>query len=142
MSMFISMDGLAWHLSEASVKGGGWESLSTSSRKIILYPSCNLQNLIPGTIIASKWIYLLWQYELWSFQMEGTKLELKTILNFENWVNGKVSKVPKFDFKSQFYISKIIRIFFIFFHWRISIQKHIFCYWHFLITSISKPLYY
>ena len=28
-----------------------------------------------------------------------------------------------------------------FFHWRISIQEHIFCYWHFLITSFFKSLY-
>ena len=29
-----------------------------------------------------------------------------------------------------------------FFHWRISIQEHIFCYWHFLITSTFKSLYF
>ena len=28
-----------------------------------------------------------------------------------------------------------------FFSWRISIKEHIFCYWHFLITSIFKSLY-
>jgi hypothetical protein len=47
---------------------------------------------------------LLWQYGLWSFQTGGTKLERflpknqhtqKKSLNFENWVNGEVSKVPK-----------------------------------------------
>ena len=35
-----------------------------------------------------------------------------TFINFENWVNGEVSK---FDFQSQFSRSKIIRIFLIFF---------------------------
>jgi hypothetical protein len=35
--------------------------------------------------------------------------------NFENWSNGEVSKVPKFDFQSQFSMSKIIGIFLNFF---------------------------
>ena len=44
----------------------------------------------------------LWQYGLWSFQTGGTKLERflpknqhtqRKLLNFENWVNGKVSKI-------------------------------------------------
>ena len=47
-------------------------------------------------------IYGLWQYGLWSFQAGGTKLERFLpknqhtpwkLLNFENWVNGEVSKV-------------------------------------------------
>ena len=44
---------------------------------------------------------LLWQYGLWSFQMGGTKLEIlwpknqHTQRNFENWVNGEVSKSAK-----------------------------------------------
>ena len=72
-------------------------------------------------------------------------------LNFENWCQ----KVPTFDFQSQFSMSKIIRIFLIFFHWKIpiphflllkfrilSIYEHIFCYWQFLITSIFKSLYF
>ena len=46
--------------------------------------------------------YSLWQYGLWSFQMGGTKLESflpknqhtqRKLLNFENWVNGEVSKI-------------------------------------------------
>ena len=58
--------------------------------------------------------------------MGGTKLEIflpknqhiqRKLLNFENWVHGEVSKVPKFDFQSQFSMSKIIPIFFnLFFH--------------------------
>ena len=59
----------------------------------------------------------LWQYGLWSFPAGGTKLERflpknqhtqRKLLNFENWVNGEV---PKFDFQSQFSMSKNIRIF-------------------------------
>ena len=45
---------------------------------------------------------LLWQCGLWSFQPGGTKLERflrknqhtqRKLLNFENWVNGEVSKI-------------------------------------------------
>ena len=44
----------------------------------------------------------IWQYGLWSFQAGGTKLERflpknqhtqRKLLNFENWVNGEVSKI-------------------------------------------------
>ena len=35
--------------------------------------------------------------------------------NFENWSNGEVSKRAKFDFQSQFSMSKIIGIFLNFF---------------------------
>ena len=51
------------------------------------------------------------------FSCGGTKLERfllqnqhtqRKLLNFENWVNGEVSKMPKFDFQSQFSTSKII----------------------------------
>ena len=47
-------------------------------------------------------VCILWQYELWSFQTGGTKLERcssknqhtqRKLLNFENWVNGEVSKI-------------------------------------------------
>ena len=36
-------------------------------------------------------------------------------------------KVLKLDFQSEFYMSKIIRIFLIFFHWGIRFLEHIFC---------------
>ena len=77
-----------------------------------------------------KQIYYLekspvWQYGLWSSQAGGAQLERflsnnqhtqRKLLNFENWVNREVSKVPKFDFQSQFSMSKIIVILLIFFH--------------------------
>ena len=56
--------------------------------------------------------------------MGGTKLERvlpknqltqRKLLNFENWVMGTCQKVPKFDFQSQFSMSKSIQIFLIFF---------------------------
>ena len=46
----------------------------------------------------------LWQYGLWSFQMGYKKLlrflpknqhTQRKLLNFENWVNGEVSKSAK-----------------------------------------------
>ena len=55
---------------------------------------CSSQPVVPRCI--------LWQYGLWSFQTEGTKLERflpktqhtqRKLLNFENWVNGEVSKI-------------------------------------------------
>ena len=48
------------------------------------------------------WEWRVWQYGLWSFQKGGTKLERflhknqhtqRKLLNFENWVNGEVSKI-------------------------------------------------
>ena len=51
-----------------------------------------------------KLLGALWQYGLWSFQAGGTKLERflpnnqhtqRDVLNFENWVNGEVSKSAK-----------------------------------------------
>ena len=47
-------------------------------------------------------IWGVWQYGLWSFQTRGTKLKRclpknqhtqRKLLNFENWVNGEVSKI-------------------------------------------------
>ena len=57
-----------------------------------------------GTLTGqhSKHSVDLWQYGLWSFQVGGTKLERflpknqhiqRKSLNFENWVNGEVSKI-------------------------------------------------
>ena len=44
----------------------------------------------------------IWYYGLWGFQARGTKLERylpknqptqRKLLNFENWVNGELSKI-------------------------------------------------
>ena len=50
--------------------------------------------------------------------------------------------MPKFDFQSQCFMSKIIVIFLIFFHWKIWIKVQIFSNWHFLITLIFKLFYF
>ncbi len=39
----------------------------------------------------------------------------RKLLNFEFWINGKLSKSAKFDFQSQFSMSKILRVFLNFF---------------------------
>ena len=70
----------------------------------------------------------LGQYGLWSFRAGGTKLERflpknqhtqGKLLNFENWVNGEVSTVPKFDqnltFKDNFLCQKLSESFSFFF---------------------------
>ena len=55
-----------------------------------------------GCGVFSRFVQRLWQYGLWSFQTGGTKLERflpknqhvqRKLLNFENWVNGEVSKI-------------------------------------------------
>ena len=54
----------------------------------------------------------LWQYRLLSFQTGGAKLERflpknqhtqRKLLNFENWVNGEVSKIQSYVIKSAPY---------------------------------------
>ena len=65
----------------------------------------------------------------------------RKLQNFKNWVNGEVSKSVKkcqnFTFKVNFQCQKLFEsLSMFFFHWRISIQEHIFCHWHFLITSL------
>ena len=56
------------------------------------------------------------------------------------WV--KVVKMCKIlTFKVNFLHQKVSESFQKNFHWRISIYEQLFCYWHFLTTSISKTLY-
>ena len=63
---------------------------------------------------------VLWQYRLWSFQTGGTELERflpknqhaqRKLLNFENWLNGEVSKSAKspnlLTFKVNFLYQKL-----------------------------------
>ena len=69
---------------------------------------------------------LLWQYALSSFQEGDTKLERflpknqhteRKLLNFENWINGKVSKsakiwlskffIEEYPFRSTFFVIDI-----------------------------------
>jgi hypothetical protein len=49
-------------------------------------------------------------------------------------------KELKLDFQSEFSMSKIIRIFLIFFSLSNKILGALFCYNNFLVTSILKPL--
>ena len=57
----------------------------------------------------------LWQYRLWSFQVRDTKLKIlfakNQLQSNENTKFVSCRKVPKFDFQSQFSMSKITAIF-------------------------------
>ena len=74
---------------------------------------------------------ILWQYGFWSFQAGCTKLERflpknqhtqRKLLNFENWVNGEVSKSAKIWLSNSiFYVKNYPNFSQFFFHWRISI---------------------
>ena len=79
--------------------------------------------------VTSGSMLTLWQYGLWSFQTGGAKLERflpknqhtkRKLLNFENWVNGEVSKVPKsgqiLTFKVNFLCQILSKSFSFFFH--------------------------
>ena len=70
----------------------------------------------------------VWQYGLWSFQTGNTKLERflpknqhtqRKLLNFENWIDGEVSKSAKspnlLTFKVNFLYQKLSESFSIFF---------------------------
>ena len=68
--------------------------------QIFVNSSPHLFSLVP--LNASHCDWAVWQYGLWSFQTGGTKLERflpknqltqRKLLNFENWVNGEVSKI-------------------------------------------------
>ena len=59
------------------------------------------------------------------------------LLNFENWCSREVSKVPKFDFQSQFSMSKITAIFLNLFSLNDTNLGAHFFYWHFLIWPKS-----
>ena len=59
---------------------------------------------------------ILWQYGLWGAKLERflpkNQHNQRKLLNFENWVNGEVKKVSKFDFKVSFPKFKIFLNFF------------------------------
>ena len=64
----------------------------------------NLGPLAIGRVCVWCLSASVWQYGLWSFQAGGTKLERflpknqhtqSKLLDFENWVNGEVSKSAK-----------------------------------------------
>ena len=76
----------------------------------------------------SFWTYWIWQYGLWSFQAKLERFLHKNqhtqrkLLNFENWVNGEVSKSAKIWLsKSIFYVKNYLNLSKFFFHWRITI---------------------
>ena len=99
---------------------------SIKSRPLNFLCRCGGQELLSRSFISFRrhasclLLRRLWQYQLRSFQGRDTKfiylwLKMKS-LSFANWCYGEVSRSgEKFDFQSQFFTSKIIRIFLIFF---------------------------
>ena len=77
-----------------------------------------------GKVFGQESTVVKWNYQILS-------LHLVTVCQ----------KVPILNFQSEFSMWKIIRIFLKKNHWKISIQAHLFCKKHLLLTSISKPLY-
>ena len=65
----------------------------------------------------------------------------RKLLNFEFSINAKLSKSAKISLsKSIFYVKNHPNLSQFCFHQIILIYEHIFCYRHFLITSILKSL--
>ena len=97
----------------------------TTFKNIESKKTLNAPTKAPNKEKANMQGHGVWQYKLWSFQTGDTKLERflpknqhtqRKLLNFEFWINGELSNVPKFDFQSQFSMSKIIGIFLVFFY--------------------------
>ena len=91
-------------------------------------PKINSKTVRLISLFQAVYVCILWQYGLWSFQTGGTKLERflpknqhtqRKLLNFENWVNGEVSKSAKspnlLTFKVNFLYQKLSESFSIFF---------------------------
>ena len=111
-----------------------WQPSSDLAHKMWLFLLCSTLYFGKTSIFflmlalhGGKNFCSLWQYLLWSFQVRDTKLERFLVGNRISKVNcwilwiGVVS-ITKFDFQSQFSMSKIIGAFLIFFlHWRIWI---------------------
>ena len=55
---------------------------------------------------------------------------------------GRCQKCQNLTFKFNFNVKNYPKLSQFFFHWEILIQEHNFCYWHFLITSTFKSLYF
>ena len=65
---------------------------------------CCSSTLFCSMMLICELLYTVWQYKSWSFQTVATKSETflpknrhtqSELLNFENWVNGEVSKSAK-----------------------------------------------
>ena len=95
-----------YNLSKSKIKSSVQFCKRESSSSLV---STGLAKLV--LIVNLDCMSRLWQYGMWSFQTGGTKLERflpknqhtqRKLLNFENWVNGEVSKSAKIWLQSQF----------------------------------------
>ena len=93
-------------------------------RKLKLWSLLCRHLCAPGRIA----VYGVMAISIVEFLGEGYKIVIK----WNHWilkigVMGRCQKLSKFDFQSQFSMSKIIGSFWFFFHCRIWIKEHIFC---------------
>ena len=91
-----------WSLVDAWVKKGDEEENNNNKKILRILYKFSLGLTILANIRKNRPLYVVWQYGLWSFQVGGTKLERflpknqhtqRTLLNFENWVSGEMSKI-------------------------------------------------
>ena len=113
-----------WNLIFASRNQPATQS-SQSSKKVTLITMADISKFGPKIMRTS----FNWNMAVFKRGMQNSKdfcLRIN-ILKGNYWIlriglMGRCQKVPKFDFQSQFSMSKIIRIFLnFFFHWRILI---------------------
>ena len=101
----------------------------------------NFYNLNLSKIIWTVQQFRVWYYGLSSFKGEGQNWKdfcLKINKPKGSWCNGGgVEKCLNLTFKVNFPCQQSSEFFS-----TSSIYEHIFCYWHFLITSIFKSLYF
>ena len=103
-----------WTNVNFNLYGGDWDDYR-KQEKLFLNPA-----IILRIKNAKVFLHTLWQYGLWSFQTGGTKSErflpknqhtqIK-LLNFEFWINGKLSKRAKIWLsKSIFYVKNHLNL--------------------------------
>ena len=109
--------------------------------------------------LVTNWMWFFWALQVHNmvarvvqFLSGGTKLEIylsnnqhaqRKLWNFENWCHLEVSKSALIWLsKSICYVKNHRNLSYFFLYWRMSIKEHICCYWHFLLKSIFKAVYY
>ena len=93
------------------------KGVSRTFSKVSLFFSNLICHLQTGPVVWPQW----WSFaDMSHFSKKISKIEIFFDLTFTDVHMGR-QKVPESDFQSQFSMSKIIWIFLIFFHWRISV---------------------
>jgi hypothetical protein len=124
--------------------------INETSYPFTLYALCKNEYWIGSLVLIHDWLNFSMTSLLThtvaistkpSFRSKTNNQPLKKFLSLVvSWL--KFVKTCKIlTFKVNFLCQKLFKSNF-FFHWKISFWGHIFCYWHFLKTSIFKPLYF